>query len=282
MKQSDIRYEVPPQPRQLRLDTTTKCNAQCVSCHRFLSDRKGEMPRELLVDILDDVSRWGEPLQEIIPVNYGEFFANKDWYWILQMISPKLPHTQIVIPTNGALLTPEMVTKLCEIPSIKIVNFSLNAYFDETYEAFNKLPASNIPKIRNYAMLLRALRPDITIWASMVFDPEYQTDLERDKFKEYWSPFAAPQILPAASAGRGKPILTPVIAPCRSIFSDFVVGYDGKLSSCCFDSRFSLDIGEYSGDLKSDWHNSKLEEFRKLHNEHKRAEIGLCKSCTFA
>ena len=237
----DIKYSTPSQPRQLRIDSLTACNASCLSCHRSLSEsRRGEMTLGTMTEVIDDVSRWNTPLTEIIPVNYGEFFLKKNWYEILCLINTKLPATRIVIPTNGSMMDVETVNKVCRIPSVRIVNFSVNAYFDETYWQFTGLPPENIQKIRKAVALFRILRPDITLWVSMVFDPMYQTDLERDEFIKYWSGYAVLQILPPASAGRAdhKPVY-PVLLPCRSIFSDFVVGYDRKLSSCCWDSIWS-------------------------------------------
>lgn len=282
-KCSEVSYVTPIVPRQLRLDTTTFCNATCLSCHRHLSQRRGRMPDELLSKILDDVGKWHPSLNEIIPVNYGEFFSLHDWYEILEQIAVKLPYTQIVIPTNGSLIK-DKVVKLCHIPNVRIINFSVNGYFDETYENFMGLKAKTIGEIREAISQIKILRPDIKIWVSMVFDPEYQTDLERDMFQSYWMPFATTWLLPAASAGRpSKKPVQPVTLPCRSLFSDIVVGFDGKLSSCCFDPSFSaFDLGYYSGDLKKDWCSPQFEQFRQIHNSHKRSEIDLCSRCTFA
>lgn len=279
----EIHYPTPPQPRQLRLDSTTSCQAHCLSCHRFMSKRKGEMPNELIAQLLGDASKWEKPLEEIVPVNYGEFFLREDWFEILVQITRKLPYTTITLATNGSLVDEKTVSLLCKIPTFKVINFSINAYFDETYEMFNGLKAETIPQIRKAITQFRILRPDIRLKVSMVFDPEYQTDLERDFYQSYWMGWAEPWVIPAASAGRPeKKPHQPVKIPCRSIFSDFAVGYDGKLSSCCFDASMNLDLGSYSGDLRKDWHNEQLTELRRLHNEHQREQIDLCSRCTFA
>jgi len=283
MRQTQVKYEIPSQPRQVRFDSTTKCNAMCYSCHRFFSKRKGEMPLELITDLLNDISNWKKPLEEIVPVNYGEFFQRKDWFEILDATASSLPHTQIVIPTNGILLTPEKIEYLVKIPTIKIINFSLNAFFDETYEAFTGISSTELHKIESKMKQIKMERPDIDIRISMVFDPEYQTDYEKDMFLNYWSKWGSVWFLSASSAGRKqKHPYTPVILPCRSIFSDFVIGYDGKLSSCCFDSGFTLDLNFYSGDLLKDWTNEKLTKLRRIHNDHQREQIILCRECTFA
>ena len=282
MNQTDLTYPIPSQPRQLRLDTTTVCNAACLSCHRHISQRRGTMSGELIDKILRDVSQWANPLEEIVPVNYGEFFTCDDWWAILKQINKYLPCTRIVIPTNGTLIDQSMVDKFCQITTLKIINFSVNAFFDGTYAQFMGLDAGYKNRIPNLIKSIKVERPDIIIWASMVFDPQYQSDLERDKFIEFWqSQNVIPQILPAASANRpDKKVLIPRTEPCWSIFSDFVVGFDGKLSSCCFDSGMVLDLGQYSGALLSDWQNEKITALRKAHNEHRRE--GFCERCSFA
>jgi len=241
------------------------------------------MPIQMISQILDDASNLPEPLVEIVPVNYGEFFMRKDWLRILQLIEQKLPDTMIVIPTNGALVNGEAVDKLCQIHNVGVINFSVNAFFDETYEAFTGLKAKTMELIKHSARQILLLRPDIEVQASMVFDPIYQTDLEQNKFIDYWKDMTTVFINPAASAGRAPRPVKPVKIPCRSIFSDFVIGFDGKLSSCCFDADFSVyDLGFYSGHLKADWNSKMFQEFRKLHNQHRRDEIETCKICTFA
>ncbi len=284
MKYSDIKYETPSQPRQLRIDSTTLCNANCLSCHRFNTNRKGEMDTDLFLEILEDVGKWAEPLFEIIPVNYGELLMRKDWGWILQMISEKLPQTRIVLPTNGALFDEDVVDALCGVKTLGIVNFSLNAYFDETLLEFAGLGPHTFDRIEAALLQLKAMRPDIHRRISMCFDPMYQSDLERDMFYNYWVGRADEvAIIPAASAGRpDKPPQIITSLPCRSIFSDIVVGFDRKITSCCFEAGFNMKLGTYRGNLLENWHSPELTELRRIHNGGQRRKSFICKSCTFA
>ena len=174
--QCDITYPILRQPKQLRIDSIAKCNAKCLSCHRFLTKRKGEMPSELIIQILKDVSRWDTPLEEIVPVNYGELFLRKDWEWLLNTIAQYLPKTMIVLPTNSSFFDTETIRALCQIPTVRIINFSVNAYFKETYEAFMGLKSEVMERLPSTISQIKALRPDIFLLASMVFDPQYQTD----------------------------------------------------------------------------------------------------------
>ena len=239
------------------------------------------MSDDLLLEILNDVSKWNEPLEEIIPVNYGELFYCQDWYMILKLIDDMLPHTDIVIPTNGTLLDEDKLKQLITIKNIFVINFSINAYLPETYKAFMGLESSNLERIKEHMLFLKQERPDINLWASMVYDPAYQSEKEKELFVEYWKDYAFPQIIAASNCGRYE-LQVRTTLPCRSIFSDIVVGFDRKLTSCCFDPGFSINLGEYSGDLKKDWHNPQLEELRRLHNEGFRSRIIECFNCSFS
>lgn len=278
-----LRYTTPPQPRQVRLDTTTACNARCVTCLPLKDKRKpGAMTWDFVERIIADISRFPQPLTEIVPVNYGELFLYPRWYDLLRLIQWKLPKTQIALATNGSLIDNETLDKLMTIGTLKVINFSVNAYYKETYEAFTGLKWETVEHIRKIIPKIHALRPDMAVWVSMVWSTLNQTELEKDLFVQAWRDIAVPQINPTSYCGHPtiKP-LTPVKTPCRSIFSDIVVGYDGKISSCCYDANFHLDLSEYSGDLLKDWRNPKLEKLRELHNEGRRDEIELCKTCTF-
>lgn len=276
-------FETQTQPRQIRLDTTTTCQAKCLTCHRHMTERKGTMNLDKAKRIIDDIASWKEPLKEIVPVNYGEFFLYPQWAELLDYIQSKLPNTQIVIPTNGAVLTKPAIEKLAGIKTLRIVNFSVNAMFKETYEQFMGLPFETTQKIATHIKRLRELRPDITIWISCVADPIYQTQFEIEVFKAYWASFGQVQILPNVTCGRpDKRVVIHNTQPCRSIFSDMAIGFDGKITCCCFNPGFDLDLGVYTGDAKKDWLNPKLKEFRALHNTGRRQEIELCKECSHA
>ena len=276
-----LEYGVPAQPRQLRLDTTTACNAQCLSCHRTLSPRRGGMSEELLTQLLDDVGKWVIPLQEVVPVNYGEFFILSNWAQLLNTISIRLPHTSIVIPTNGSLLDSDNLVGLVRCKTLRVINWSINAYLPKTYEGFMGLDYSVVESIKQLSRLIRYHRGEIVQWFSMVFDPLWHSEAERDMFVTYWRQYGVPQVLCASSCNR-TPLKLTTTLPCRSIFSDVVVGYDGKLSSCCFDSAFTLDLGWYSGDLFKDWQNRQLTALREAHNQGRRQFYNLCRRCSFA
>lgn len=277
-----LTFNTPRYPRQIRLDTTTSCNAKCLSCHRFQPNnmRKGHMDLAYAKEILKDISSWSIPLTELVPVNYGEFFTYKYWYELLREAERVLPQTQVTIPTNGGELDWQL-DKLLLCKNVKLLNFSVNGFLGSTYELFMSLPSSNINKIRDMIPKIKQQRPDITVWISMVYDPIYQSEAEKEMFMDFWKSFGQVWILPASNCNR-SPLKIHTGIPCRSLFSDFVIGFDGKLSACCFDAGFKLDCGRLTKTVHEAWHNEKLEQIRTDHITGKRQTIPWCYNCSFA
>ena len=283
----EIAYSTPLVPRQVRIELTSKCNAHCLPCHRNLMKRAPEhMLFSLLEKCLEDIRAFPEPLLELVPTGWGELFLYPRWLDALELISQKLPGTRIVLPTNGTLLGDGSIEHLARIPTLRLVNFSVNAFFPETYTAFHKLPASKLELIEFAARRLKELRPDIVMWFSMVRSSEFQSPLEAELFREKWSKYGVPQFSQAEYAGNPehRPIV-PVLLPCRSLFSDLVILYDGQGLSCCYvaEPDPELVVGDAREDsLLNIWNSKRFSELRRVHNEGGRANLGFCSSCTFA
>lgn len=278
----------PAFPRQVRLELSGYCNAHCHSCHGHgaipMSRARGYMDWGLLERCVEDIRGWPQPPVELVPSNYGETWLYPKWFEALQLISRRLSRTQIVVPTNGTLLTDGSVGKLASIPTVKLVNFSVNALFPETYEAFHQLPGQkSLETITRAIVSLRQLRPDITIWVSMVRSSEYQSPREVELFTEHWSEYGIVQLNQAEHSNR--PPLSMVKQPCRSLFSDLVVLWDGRCMSCCYaaDAQEELVVGDATRERLLDiWHGKRFMEIRRLHTEGRRGELSTCRICTFA
>lgn len=279
-----VKYETLNQPKSLHIDTWAYCNARCRFCrYPPMTRKKGKMDRGLLEHILDEASQWPKPLKEIVPIHYGEFFLQPDWYEVLKMIEGKLPRTSIILPTNGSLLDPEVVSKLAEIQTLKVINISVNAYFKETYEDLMGLNADTIPKIKQAIRHLKVLAPQITAWVSMVYDPAYQTEKEQALFAEAWKHSAYVQVHPASFCQDYRKLVIPSRIPCRSIFIDFIILWDGRVVPCCWDSNGDMVMGDVKKQRILDiWHGKPMNNLRKAHNEGRRQELKVCSVCSFS
>lgn len=283
-----LSYATPVQPRQVRLELSSACNARCVTCHRLTMTRTmGHMDFGLVQKCIADIKQFPWVLQEICPTNYGEVFLHPEWKRLLRYISANLPNTRIVLPTNGRMLDQEAIQVLAALPNLKWVNISVNAFLPATYEAFTGIPAATLDFIAKAAQSLRAARPDITIMTSMVYDSQYQSPRERELFIEHWQKLGIQAAVESAQynnrADREPPV--PVSLPCRSLFSDLVVLQDGQVVSCCFAAEPvpELVVGDANkGSLLDIWHSEAFNRIRLLHNSERRADLAICRRCTFA
>ncbi len=279
-----IKYQAEAQPRSLHIDTFPFCNAKCRFCrYHTLTRARKKMDMKLLERILDDAASWPEPLKTIVPMHYGELFLDPDWYDTLKMIETKLPRTGIVVPTNGSMLDQATVERLARIETLSIVSFSVNAFFRETYQELMGLEAENIPRIKQATNQLKALRPLVQIWVSMVYSSLYQSKLERSVFKEEWENYAQVHIIHASYChDYFKPVIKTRV-PCRSIFVDCVILSDGRVCPCCWDSDGAIIVGDVTQEKILDiWHGEAMNNLRELHNSGKRAEVPICSECTFS
>lgn len=282
-------YPTPLQPKQVRLELSALCNAHCFPCHGHgqypMARPKGHMTFTLVEKCVQDIKKFPSVLSEIVPTGYGELFLHPQWVKIIEYIARELPRVRMVIPTNGTLLKDGVIETLCRIPTLKLIDLSVNAFLPETYRAFCKLPPDNLARIEEAAKKIRQLRPDITLWISAVHDATYQSPKEIELFTQHWSKYGIVQVNEASYARiPNKEPLIPVKLPCRSLFSDIVILWDGKVvTGCCFDAEGELFIGDITKDTILDlWHSKSYTKIRNLHLNNMRESLLLCRGCTFA
>lgn len=287
-----VQHVLPEYPRQVRIETASFCPNSCSFCHAFgdfkpLTRKKGKMGREMYEALIDDIAGWEKPLYELVPVNFGELWVVKDWEWMLNLASRKLPKTRLTLVTTGTLLTPERLEKLAQVPTLAYVNFSMNAFFVETWTRILGVPEKYMKVAVNAVHILRDRRPDIEVNVSMVHDPDKITEVEKDIFIRYWSQFGPVTVSTVSFAGNPKHTPDPPVKlSCRSVFDGLVIFDTGLVSmGCCFngDADSELNIGSFPEQgLMDIWRGEKLKRLGEIHNSGRRVELGLCRTCSFA
>ena len=289
---SQVQYLLPEFPRQVRIETSSFCNAGCDFCHAHgsfkpMDRKKARMTPGLFSAILDDIASWPKPLKELVPTGWGEVFLNREWPWMLQEISRRLPKTGIQIVTTGTLLTDDAIEKLALVPTLSGVNFSINCFFADSWSRIHKLPPKAMLIAVNAVHKFRDRRPDVATNVSMVMDSQLTTELEKDLFLNYWSSFGQVTVSPASYAGNPKRVPEPpVTLSCRSVFDGLFVLDSGLVGTCCFfwnGDHDELAIGQFPEEQLLDiWNGARLKQLGELHNSGRRAELNLCATCSFA
>lgn len=276
---------VPAEYPSVHLDTYAYCNGRCIFCgYPSMKRAKGQMPRELLRHIVEDIASWSKPMEEIVPIHYGEFFLNPDWLYALQCIEGNLPNTKIAIPTNGSVLTDDKIDELVKIRTVHYISFSVYGYFDETYERLIGLNSDTIKKIEHAIVRIRQLRPDIHIQVGTTTHPPFITEYELGLFIQKWHPYARPHVLIGNSQVNTKFAKDyPSEIPCSMVFVSLMVLWDGRVSLCCFNPEGEMIVGDVKKEKLLDiWRGKLTREYQELHAEGKRDAIPLCRSCSFA
>ncbi len=71
------------------------------------------------------------------------------------------------------------------------------------------------------------------------------------------------------------------ITPCRLLWTELVVSWDGRVPLCCIDYDDRMIIGDLNNEsIRQVWTGEKLKKYRKIHINGDFNMIPLCKNCT--
>jgi radical SAM protein with 4Fe4S-binding SPASM domain len=83
-----------------------------------------------------------------------------------------------------------------------------------------------------------------------------------------------PSAVPTGVPGVG------VRGPCRMLWKNFTVLYDGRVTPCCIDAEGELIIGNVQkSSIKEIWHGAQLKKLRELHKKGEWDKIPICARC---
>ena len=70
--------------------------------------------------------------------------------------------------------------------------------------------------------------------------------------------------------------------PCRFLWTDLVINWNGEVPACCQDYEGSMVVGDANLlSLKEIWNGRLLQNLRTKHLENKMDQIPLCKVCDY-
>jgi radical SAM protein with 4Fe4S-binding SPASM domain len=254
---------------RLNFESGTACNAKCVFCPRYKMTRVGgEMSDELFHKLIKEGKEMGMKLYS--PFMNGEpFLFSRIWQWLDYMQKEEVP---VSIYTNAEFMD---VDRLIKYKNIKYVNCSLNAATEETYNKVMRGPDFKTVKKKIADLLEKA---PFSMRVSMILTDENAHELEM--FKEIYGNrtricgFANWTGSVYSSLERKGER-----APCRTIFSQMYVLWDGRVVPCCMDYDGKQIVGDANKQTLSEiWQNAGW-----IRSKHKRRNfnIPICKSCNY-
>ena len=276
-------------PKTILLDLVSYCNLRCSMCpHKDMRRKPGVMPWELYKRCVDEISE-KRPTSRVWLVAYGEPFILKDMPERIRYAKEK-GLRDLVLNSNGTLMSFE-VAKAYVKAGLDCIYVGIDATTQEVYEKLRISASSRqhqlLDTIENVMAYKRALDEygDGNQKLFVQFVEMKINEHQRDDFVTFWNERGVNVKIRPMLSWIGRIEASDLKQqtsrlPCKWIYTDLMIGYDGKIAYCTCDIEFKnsvIDIGENS--IESIW-NTKLEKVRTLHLKRKWKELPeFCATC---
>lgn len=293
-------------PYTVHIDPSGACNFSCGFCpcntvNFRNSDRHKIMTMELFCKIADDLTCFPQKIRVINLYDFGESLLNKNVPEMVKILREKDVCEEIIMATNGSLLTPELNTRLasCGIDFIKI---SVEALSTEGYKNVSNVDLDFEVFLDNIKDLKRKCHENVClknggrtkIHAKCV-NAVLKSDADIEKFYElfdgisdyasvenvedWWSGFEPminqDSVRVISNINHGGKI-------CTRPFIHMIIHSNGEISACCNDWKFATVYGNASEERLVDvWGGKRLRNFQLMHLEGRRSENDFCAECSF-
>lgn len=282
--------DIPP----IFIETTVNCNARCVMCLHGYQDIKGTMSMDLFERILEECGKSG--VRTVGLSVFGEPLVDRDFVRRVRLL--RAANMEYFFSTNGYLFSEVIANELLSLGGLSRINFSVNAFSNEVYaKVMRGLDRDRVYK--NISTFL-ALKTQLRLNTPRVSISCCKTNLvarELKQFNTYWKrQKGVDEVqnldllerwggdLSDTSAIGSESRLNPRdrwAPPCKQLWDDFSILWDGRVSPCCVDGAYRrMIVGNVRNEsLQEIRSGEKYQNLRKLHLEGRRHQHPICKSC---
>ena len=269
MKIDDIRNF----PNRLTVEITNSCNLKCIMCPRQIVDEvEGMMDINIYKKIIHEA-------KEHLPVTFVPFFRGESLLHprFIEMIkmAKDAGIGPIQLTTNAMLLDEETSNELIDA-GLDFISFSLDVLGKETYEAaraggdYEKV-LNNIERFLEIKKEKLSKLPETQVSA-------VETGMNKDVMQDFvyfWNnKVERVRIYPEHSSNgafgslkeKGNLPDFDKRLPCKKVFTDLVIYWDGDVALCNHDWDRKETIGNVGdASIQTLWNGSKYKEIRKRH-----------------
>lgn len=276
-------------PNRVTVELTNDCNVSCVFCNRQkISMDIGYIEDKLFYKIIDEMARH-LPVK-LVPFFRGEPLMHPQLIPFLQYAKQK-GVGPIQMASNALLLDDQMQDRLIEA-GIDYLSFSLDTVDPKVYERSRMFGNLEISSNHVKSMGLKCKERKKkglsapTIQVSTINIEEYLP--KQKEFIEEWLPYVDVVRVYEQHDEKGC-LVDPQIRksldvfeerkPCRKVFTDMIIYWDGRMALCNYDWNEQRKIGNANTmTLQEAWDSEEYENVRKMHlcNQFDR---GICADC---
>jgi sulfatase maturation enzyme AslB (radical SAM superfamily) len=231
------------QPREVGLETFSKCNAACTFCPYPTLDRiDNKMSEELLDKIIKEMSEWKIPFF-FSPLKVNEPLLDKRLFDILDRVVNETIGV-IRLFSNGSALTPKIMEKIDQIPKDRFAHLiiSLNEYRAEEYKNLMNLDFEHT--VRNIDRL-HASNPKYHVGLTTVGYPN--EDFRYYCFKR-WPNFESYAIRDSGWLGLTEAEVCEVPDTGCGRWWEMSIMSNGVSSLCCMDGEGQYGYGDVNNE----------------------------------
>ena len=276
-------------PNRITVELTNDCNVSCTFCNRQKAKMDiGYMSEELFYKIIDEAAEHlpvklvpffrGEPLMHPHIIEFVKYAKQKG-------IGP------IQMASNALLLNDKMQDDLIE-SGIDYISFSLDTTDPEIYKCSRlsgdlNISAKNVESMGRKCKERRAKGlPAPILQVSTIELAEYK--VTQKEFVEKWKQYVDVVRIYEQHDEKGQ-LVDPEVRkrldvfdsrkPCRKIFTDMIIYWNGRLALCNYDWDEKREFGDVSKiSLQEAWDSVNYEKIREMHLCN-TIDDSICKDC---
>ncbi len=270
--------EISAYPSVLGIETTGRCNLDCIMCpRREMTRQTGDMDISLFERIIDDISG---RVEFVWLQDYGEPLLNKNIFRMIEYAKKRGLSTGI--STNATALTGEAAENILA-SGLDYIIFAFDGATRETYEKIRKGADYTVVKQNINRFIGKKMKYNARIFTVIQCIYMEETEKEINDFIRTWNikGVDGTRIRQLTYSGnRGKFKNTLHGRPCYWLWSDPHIKWDGTVVPCCQDVNAVYPLGSITNEsLSALWNSEGMVRLREKHISGKQNEIPLCKDC---
>ena len=274
-------------PKRVTVELTNSCNLLCRFCpSNYLKKVPwGFMEEALFKRVIDEVA--GEKNVTVVPFFRGEPLLHPKFNELMDYVKLKKIKS-VQIATNATLLNDEVSKKILD-SSISFISFSLDAPDKKTYEALriNSDYEDVINNVESFINSRNSLRKKLPIIQVSAVKTAENKNLVKNFIDRWIGLVDRVRIYKEHSQGgkfgviKGEKNKVGKRKPCKKLFEDIVIYWDGKVAICNHDWNRVKFLGDASKDsIRDIWDSDLYRKEREKQLTLLFDKDDICKSCS--
>jgi len=277
-------------PTHLVIENTNACNSNCIMCaHSKMKRKIGSMNMNLFKKIIDEYGKYEKGYVSI--QGFGEplidpLFDKRVKY------AKKSGIKKVITNTNASLLNEKKAKKILN-SGLDEIFINLDGFHKETYENIRRnlkfdVVTNNIIRFLELRDELGLKKPIVNLDFILLEKNKFEVNQFVNKWKNKVDNICISSVYDWIDQTQNISVdnfhticNTIKRPPCRLLWTELVVSWNGEVPLCCRDYDNNIVLGNLRNQtIKDVWTGEKIEKIRQSHLNG-NFEIPLCKDCNY-